>query len=231
MEAATHLSLVDPSTGELADYPTLEAQRVQIENLKQQLAEAEVDLRSKRSQNTRLKSQLAEALGVEPEAEQVVEVLVFWRPLCMPGATIVVGSERWLKTRARLREKDITTGTRRSVAHLKAAVLGAKLSEYHVQNDYLDAVTIFRDSSTVDKHIKRAVGFKRTYGESALEIVDVLAGEGLRWLAERCNCGAMWIEHLYGGPAPGGLQPCERTGCAHFDNFYAKVDRFIREAG
>lgn len=214
-----NLRLVDGATGELADVCPY-------------CLDAEQAMRNLRRQNTELKNKLNVALGLEPDAEQIMEVLEFWRSRIMPRAKIVVGSERWLKVRARLRERDAKTKEAAySVLHLKAAVTGALLSKDHVENNWLDAATIFRDSVTTDKHIARTVRFKRVYGTSALGLVDELAGEGLRWLAERCACGHLWVEHLRGGPRPDGSQPCSECDCAHYDFFSAKVDRFLREQG
>lgn len=216
MEAAIarpDLRLVDTATGEVTEVPA------EIEMLRQQVAEAEAELRAKRSQITKLKNENARLMGVEPEAESIIEVLEFWRLRCMPGASIVPGSERWLKVRDRLREHDVTTKQpAHSVVKLKAAIAGVLLSDWHVKNKKVDAVTIFRDSKTVEDHVARAVDFKRRKGVSALTLLDELAGPGLEWLADRCSCGDLRMAHLMG------------RGCGEFDEFNAKVERHLAGA-
>lgn len=221
MEAATarpDLRLVDTTTGEVSELPADVARlQAELEAARQQVGEAEAELRGKRSQITQLRNQLAEMQAVEPEAEQIMDVLEFWRVRCMPGASIVVGSERWQKTRARLRERDAGTKERcYTPLHLKAAVVGARLSEWHVKNKRLDAATLFRDSKTVDDHIGRAVTFKRAYGTSAVTLLDELGSPVFAWLSRRCACGHLWLEHLKGGPGPDGNQPCDTCRCPHF---------------
>lgn len=226
-EPAPRLRLVDQN-GELHAAPDLEQLRDELEGVTRSFAAA-------KGENTRLRRELSAAQGVEPEAKDVMDVLLFWRAQCMPRAQITVGSERWQKTRARLRERDAESGERcYSPLKLKAAVVGAMLSDFHMQNrdkGYLDAASIFGDSRKVDAHIQRAVGFKRLTGISALTLVDELGSEALRWLAERCSCTHLWVEHLRGGPRPGGLQPCsvEGCGCANFDYLSARIDRWVAD--
>jgi hypothetical protein len=89
---------------------------------------------------------------------------------------------------------------------------------------HLDATTIFRDSATVDKHIARATSFRRRTGLSALTLLDELAGGALDWLAQRCSCGGLMLEHLGAGP---GALPCPARDCEGFDFLNAKVERFM----
>ena len=222
-QAARQLRVIDAHTGEVA---------ADIDDgACPHCLELERDLRGKRALLTRMRNELAEALGVEPEAEEIMAVLEFWRSRCMPRAHIVIGGERWLKVRARLREKDAINHKQcYPVLALKAAVLGAMLSEFHSKNGYLDAATIFRDSKTVDGHLDRAKSFKRRTGISGLELLDELGATALDWLAERCSCEHSYLEHLRQGPRPDGTTPCcaPGCGCEHFDTFHAKVDRWIR---
>jgi hypothetical protein len=230
---ARHLHAVDAETGEVVeqDLPT-------VELLRQQISELELELRGKRSQITRLKNENARLMGVEPEADDIMDVLSYWREVCMPGASIVVGSERWKAVRARLRETDVTTKKLLyTPAHLKAAVAGVMMSEFHVshrRDGYLDAASIFSDSKKVDAHLARAIGFKQRNGISALTLIDELGGKALDWLALRCSCDALMVEHLhdvYAGRTTQGIKalPCPRTGCPHFDFFNANVDLTLAE--
>jgi hypothetical protein len=221
--AARQLRVIDAQSGEVAVDIT--------DGACPHCLELERDLRGKRAQLTKMRHELAQMTGVEPEAAEVLDVLEFWRSRCMPRASIVVGGERWLKVRARLREKDAVTHRRcYPPLALKGAVLGALLSEFHSKNGYLDAATIFRDSKTVDSHLGRAKTFKRQTGVSGLELLDELGSTALEWLAERCSCEHTYIEHLRGGPRPDGTTPCATPGCGceHFDTFHAKVDRWMR---
>jgi hypothetical protein len=226
MGAARHLRPVPfPESGELPkDGPQSLVEALDI-----------IDFLSRKLQGagaqiTKLERSLSKALAVEPEAEQILEVLSFWNDFIKQGrCKLVVGSERWQKVRARLREKDVRTGEPYTVLQLRAAVVGAKLSDFHVKHGYLDAATIFRDATTVDAHIARAVSFKRTYGASALAIVDELASEGLKWLAERCVCGHFRLDHVRKGPTPDLRQPCSACACEDFDWFTAQFEMYMVE--
>jgi FtsZ-binding cell division protein ZapB len=227
--------LVDPSTGEVADLPTIHALQAEVAQLKEDCALLEVELRAKRSQNTKLKNENARLMGLEPEHGEILDVLEFACQRLMPGASIVAGSKRWMAVRARLRDVDPRTRARKfTPLKLKGAAIGALLDPWTMdrrQRHRRDPEFVFADAGKVDRYLMGAIAFKRTYGESGLAIVDELAGEGVRWLAEQCSCGGLWIEHLRGGPGPDGLQPCARTGCANFDTFHAKVERFMAEHG
>lgn len=222
MEAARHLSLVDRDTGEVVEQ--------EATSLHQQIAELEAELRAKRSQITRLKNDNARLMGVEPEHDDILGVLEFWREKCHPRAPIVVGSDGWKAVRARLRETDASTGKPAfTPLALKAAVVGVLLSDFHVANrkqGYLHARSIFADADRVRTHIGRAVSFKERKGISALTIIDELGGSELEWLADRCSCGGLRIQHLKSGLAH---QPCPERDCPAMDEFQAKIERFMAE--
>lgn len=215
MSAHRHLRVID-GHGQVVDEASAE------------VVALERELRAKRRRITELENQLAEQEGRSPEAKQVLEVLEYWRPLCMPRAKIVPKSERWRKTKDRLHDKDLTTGELAyTVLDLKAAVVGAKLSPDHVANGWLDASTIFRDSTTVDKHIARCTTFRRETGVSALEIVDELMGPGLAKLAARCACGHLRLDHERENPAEELFDPpCAVHGCVceGFDSFDHEIE-------
>lgn len=227
MEAARHLHLVDVH-GEVVNADVCHG-CIELSKKVAHLA----------GENTKLRREEEKRKLETPASKQIVEVLEYWRPLCMPRAKIVVGSERWQKTKARLEDKTIEGELAYTPLHLKAAVVGAKLSPEHVANGWLDAVTIFRDSTTVDKHIARCVTFKRETGSSALEIVDELMGPGLAKLAARCTCGHLRLDHERENPM---LEiwdpPCAVHGCActgwdswehEIDLWLAQRDRAARE--
>ena len=231
-------SPVDPSTGELSpDGPQTFAEALhEIENVKAQVASLNKVVVARDRRITELQNDLAASLGREPEDQNILSVLDYWRVTMAPGATIAKGSKRWKYVKALLRTKDQKSKELRfSVLALKAAVVGASFDEWTMDPRHRyrrDAEMIFNDAGKVDRFIARAVTFKRTYGESALAIVDELAGAGLVWLAERCGCGHTWLCHLRGGEAAqGGAQRCSVDGCSCelFDAFHAKAERWVRE--
>jgi hypothetical protein len=222
----SQLRLIHGASGEGRDgCPQCEAKDGLVDELSSKLNGALSEL-------GKLTKRLARAQGVDPEAEDIRDVLGFWRVRCMPAAKIVVGSERWENVAGLLAMKNAAGGKCYTPLSLKAAVTGALLSEWHVENRRLDifAVADKRLVSSIDKHIERAVGFKRRTGVSALTVVDELAGEGVAWLAERCECGHLWIEHLRGGARTDGSQPCATCGCSNFgQSLDERVEQWMRE--
>lgn len=227
-EPARHLTLVDPATGEVVEQ---DAETVAL--LKQQLAELEQELRTKRSQITRLKNENARLMGVEPGREEIIDVLEFACKLLMPRASIVPGSKRWLNVRARLKDLDPRTDKPKfTPLALKAAAAGAALDDWTMDNRHRhrrDPEFVFADAGKVDRHLSRAVGFKHRLGVSALTLIDELGGTALEWLADRCSCGGLFVEHLRSWPTPDGYLPCPDRGCEGFDFFNAKVERALAE--
>lgn len=217
MSAKPQLSIVvNPETGEVQES---DERDLIIEGLKRENASLAGRLTKARNENAQLQ-------GIEPGHKQVLEVLEFWRRTIMPTAKITVGSDRWKAVRTLLKVQDAETGEPAyTVLSLKAAAVGVKLSEWHVKNRQMDATTIYRDPKTADAHIARAVGFKRTYGVSALELVDELAGQALIWLAEPCSCGHLRVRHVVKGPTPDLRQPCADCGCEDFDWFTAQFEQ------
>jgi hypothetical protein len=202
-EPARHLHLVD-SHGE-----------VHQENVCHGCIELAKKVAHLAGENTKLRKAEEERQASSIGSKQIREVLEFWRPLCMPRAKIVVGSERWQKVKARLADRTIEGELAYSVLHLKAAVVGAKLSPDHVQNGWLDASTIFRDSTTVDKHLARVTQFKRDTGVSALSITDELMSGRYERLAEVCDCGHIRLDHEKERPAEELWNPpCGMHGCS-----------------
>jgi hypothetical protein len=195
----------------------------------------EQERRVQRAQMTRLKNELARAMGVEPEAADILEVCEYWRQLVAPRASIVVGQPRYKAVRDRLRDTDARTRERLfNPLKLKAAVVGITLDPWHMapgQRHRRDLDIAFSNSNKVERLIGQAIGFKRRTGTSALALVDELAGDALFWLAERCGCGHIRLEHVRLGPRHDGTQPCSVAGCgcADMDWFAARVDRWERQ--
>lgn len=193
--------------------------------------------------NDSLSKELADERGEEGVAADVREVLEYWRGLCMPGAKLVVRSERWEKVRKLLSAKDVSTKKPAyTVLALKAAVVGAKLDPFLTGEDprkraenggkvvkHLDAVTIFRDPATVDRHINRLRDFRAERGVSALNIVDALFDERLRFLADLCSCGYARVDHLR-GVAVRRVDNGPPVVCREFDEQNAAVERTLAVA-
>lgn len=228
MEASRHLRSVDMRTGEVIEgCPDCERNQAKVESLTGVLVARDRRITELKNENARLRA-------VEPEHKDVIEVLTYCRDLLRPSAAVTVDSDSYKAVRARLRDTDETTGEPAfSVAALKAAAFAISLSPWHMekgQTHRRDPANAFGNAGKVTRLLGDAIGFKRTYGISGLDIVERLGGEGFEWLAERCSCGGLWIEHLYGGgPTPDGRQPCERTGCESFDWFEVRVARWFRE--
>ena len=226
MSAERHLRAVDMETGEVVEQ---DAETVDL--LRQQLRELEQELRTKRSLITRLKNENARLMGVEPEREEIIDVLTFACKLLMPRASIVPGSKRWANVRARLKDVDPKTDKPKfTPLALKAAAAGAALDPWTMDNAHRhrrDPEFVFADAGKVDRHISRAVGFKHRLGVSALTLIDELGGVALEWLADRCSCGGLFIEHLRTFPADDGSLPCPERDCLSFDHFHAKVERAL----
>lgn len=221
--AGPHLRLVNVDTGETPDV------------CPHCLATDEYNRRL-RAEVSRFKGEERRRASVEARRADIVEVLSFWRDTVAPRAGVVAGSANWKAVSKRLGDVDeVTLEPRFNVLKLKAAVVGITLDPYRMekgQSYRRHPNEAFKDPGLVDKLIDRAVRFKRQTGVSALELVDELAGEGLRWLAERCSCTHTWLEHLRGGEAAqGGAQACSVEGCSCgcYDFFHAKVERFIKE--
>lgn len=216
MEAATtrpDLRLVDTSTGEVSELPD------ELEKLRQQLAEAESELRAKRSQITLLKNENAALRAIEPDHDDILGVMTFWRSRLVPGASVTTSAKGWKTVRKLLREVDEESGKPRfTPLHLKAAVAGMALDEYTMDRRYRHRRYLenaLSDPGKVDRLIEGAVSFKRRNGVSALTLLDELGAPALSFLADRCSCGGLRMAHLMG------------AGCPSFDEFAAKVERHL----
>lgn len=189
------LRLVDPETG---DSQESSYAGLGVPELVTLLERSARELNGYRLKCGRLERELDEVRVGTPESKQVREVLLYWRPRCMPKAKIVAGSPRWLKVKDRLADVDAETGERAyDVAGLCEAVDGALLSSYHVENGYLDASTIFRDAGTVDQHRARAHGAAASASRDLRDMPPGLRDEWLIWLAEDCGCGHGRVLHLH----------------------------------
>lgn len=246
MKKRPDLRLVNPDTGEVEETPENFADAlVIIDELRGELAKvgdtikAQADkLGSQRRANRELRDGQVVAAPKQDRSEEVREVLLYWRPKCMKDAKIIPGSPRWEKTRDRLEDVDIDGELAYTVQDLKDAVDGALRSDYHVQNGYLDAETIFRDSGTVEKHRARLPNaWRPTVLDNGL-ILDRHVKEqlaGLRpWEADaldRCDCGHVRFEHsknLADGSML-GWWPCSNCSCTDFDDRFQRADKWIAE--
>jgi hypothetical protein len=148
----THLRVV-AETGEVVDDPrSREDLLVENQKLKDHIGSALMKVGKLEAGERRTEER-------KSSAAQIREVLFDWRSLCMKRpdmVKVVANSPRWRKVADRLKDRDEETGEPAfSVADLKYAIRGALLSRFHRDNGYLDAVTIFRDPGTVEKHLKR----------------------------------------------------------------------------
>lgn len=236
--------VVNQETGEVSEgCPECADKDDQIEGLKTRVA-------SLAGTNTRIKREHAELDAVAPNRDEILEVMAYWRVTICPGAKVTASSKGWRTVKARLAEPDEETGRQFTVLELKAAVVGMTLDQWHMDGNhrhrrYLE--NAFSDAGKVNRLVSKAVSFKRTYGASALTIVDELAGASLVWLAERCSCGHLRLDHVRQGPTPDGRQPCDgqtahdQSGmpvpceCTDFDWLAAKLEarwaELVEQAG
>jgi hypothetical protein len=218
------LHLVNTTSGE--SHPSAYT-GLTLHELNELLERKERELIGYRLRCGKLERELAEQHSTEPEAEDVKQVLLYWRPRCMPKAKVVPASPRWKKVRDRLHETDVETGEPYTVVQLCEAVEGALLSDYHRAHGYLDAETIFRDSGTVDRHIAR---FRSSDALPAPVLPPELRGQGMAYLLERCSCGHLRLEHSRSVP-PYGFQGCLSPGCEciDYDQYAYLVERFVAQ--
>ena len=116
-----HLHAVDPYTGEVlaGGCPDCKA--------------LEMELRTKRSQITKLKNENARLMGVEPDHDQILEVCEFHRRMVVPNGSVTVASKGWTTVRARLRETHPKTGAKLfNPLRLRAGVCGIALDAWHM---------------------------------------------------------------------------------------------------
>lgn len=237
MEAASarpELRLLDTATGEVRELPNVADLHARIENLTDQLDGAKDGWAAAKGEIKKLRRENAQLMGVEPAHKKIMDVLQFAMPLLVPNGRIVVAGPRWKNVRARLKDRDAETQVLLfTPLHLKAAAVGVTMSEFHMSKlAYRDPESIYADPDRVQKHIQRAVRFRRVYGTSALTLVDELGQQALAWLARRCECGRLWAEHLKDGPTADGSQPCPATGCPHFaESVDDQLERWKAEHG
>lgn len=163
----------------------------------------------------RFRNEETERLGLAPDAAQIMEVLTFHRQLL--GGRVIRGKAAWKAVKGRFADIDAETDKPAfTVLHLKAAVVGLSLSRWHREHKKTGAAWLFADPDRVQEFIGACVAFKRTTGESALEIVDELMGPGLVRLAAHCSdCGHMLLDHERQRPELDLWDPpCAVHGCA-----------------
>ena len=190
-----------PESGEIpADAPSYGDLVIQNQKFKDHLASLLMKVGKLEAEDRREEEHKASAPAIK-------EVLEDWRPLCMPRAKIVANSPRWRKVTDRLKDRDEQTGELAyTPTDLKYATRGALLSKYHRDHKYLDAVTIFRDSGTVDQHLRRYWDWAftpqgiehlfnrvqrwcRAQGDSGNRLADALLSDYLEDKLEAERCG------------------------------------------
>jgi hypothetical protein len=134
----------------------------QIEILREDVANLERDLRSKRAQIRSLKSDQDKALRTDPLFPAASSVLEHWKRTCYPTAR-ELGGVRLENCLARLRPRVETIGEEKAVGELKASCDGYALKPYVVNGRrspegphdswHADAELIFRS----DKHVTKGL--------------------------------------------------------------------------
>lgn len=220
-EPARHLhpvpSNTDPSTGEFVECAGCHDKDILIEQLQGELGGKSMAI-------GKLKREVARVQGMEPDAEQVRWVLAYWRDRVKPKAKIVPGSERWSKVKARLKEGF-------TYEELMVAVDGALLSDFHRENGYLDAKTIFKEHDVVEGHRDRALApdADKLYALAAIprEIAEHPEVQGV--LIALCDCGCPLVVHSKADPFRDWRRPCLLCDCEDFDDTERMADEWARE--
>lgn len=233
MEAARHLRLLDPDTGEVLDHPDCP----ECERREFAYHELERKHRGTLTELGKTRAMLVRQRKSEVRAEWISEVLECWREKCMPNAQIAVGGKRWEKVRARL-EDELDRGKPWTAEELKLVPEGALLDPWLNGSDpkskgYLDAETLYRDPEMVDKLVKLAQGFRTEHGCYPSSIPErVLRDFHFEPLLAKCDfCQHLRLEHSKGDPARDGAQACLVHGCDCLDGSWydAEVGRWIEE--
>jgi hypothetical protein len=190
-----HLQLVvNEQTGEVEQVRT----KPTYEELEAKLDRQATDLQAWHARCRNLERQLADLHETEPAAGDVREVLEYWRVRVMPAAKLRPGSERWIKTKARLKEGF-------TVEDLRLAVDGALASDFHRQKqEWLDAKSVFGSLEKVESHMARGK-------------------EHLRSLP--CHCGHTTMDHLMAPVDP--ARRCKECGCLGYSDVYERARRVL----
>lgn len=200
-----HLHLVDSHTGEATEVCHACMAKDKM-------------LASQARKITLLENAEQERLGLAPDAPQIMEVLQYHKRMLTPrGGRIVRGGPAWKNVKARLMDVDAETEELAfSVLHLKAAVVGLWLSDWHRAHRKVGAAWLFSDPDRVQEFLAPVIAFKRDTGTSALYIIDVLGRPGLEKWAEECDCcGHLRLEHERENPTEELWDPpCAVHGCA-----------------
>jgi hypothetical protein len=195
-------------------------------------------------ENGKLRKQIAELRGLEPEAETIREILHYAKERYgKPRQEIIEGGERWEKCRARLRDKPEGRG-QRTPEELKLAIDGALLEPWlngtapNAPKDgrYLDAKTVFKSPEQVAKLRDLALGFQAQAGVHLGDLLDVATDlQWVNWgyLLKTCGCGHRRVEHAHGDPSLEGRELCRECDCPDFDidpfdAFNIRTDEHLR---
>lgn len=243
----SELRLIDTETGEVLEPGNYQDALAVITQLRKrlQIKGAALEDRDERiaklkGDHTTANKKMSKAAVSSERHGQVLEVLLYWRPKCMPGAKIVPASPRWQKVDEAFDMVDENGDPAYTVQELKNVVDGALRSDYHVQNDYLDAETLFRDQGTIERHRSRLPDRERP---SVLKNGLALNPDLKQRLAklrpsefgalDRCDCGHPQFLHakrLDDGPML-GWWPCTdvKCNCLDFDDLEQRADQWVRE--
>lgn len=245
MEAARHLRLLDPDTGEVLDHPDCP----ECERREFAYHELERKHRGTLTELGKVRKMLVAQRKREVQAEVIYEILDNWRRVCMkrPEAVhIIEGSPRWEKVRDRqhdVLDRDPPHWTHEEMLLVPEGGLldpwlnGTAPKKMRENNGevvpHLDAVTLYRDSGQVEKLVKLAQGFRTEHGCYPSSIPErVLRDFHFEPLLAKCDfCQHLRLEHSKGDPARDGAQACLVHGCDCEDGSWydAQVTRWIEE--
>jgi hypothetical protein len=174
---------------------------------------------------TRLENEQTERLGLAADAPLIMDVLQHHKRVLSPRSRIVRGGPAWKNVKARLLDVDAETEKPAfTVLHLKAAIVGLSMSDWHRQRGKVQAAWLFENPDRVQEFIANATSFKRDTGVSALDIVDELGRGGFEKLAARCDCcGHLRLDHERERPEldlwdpPCAVHGCSCPGFEDFD--------------
>jgi hypothetical protein len=205
--------VVDAETGELVEQ---DERDVLIDQL-------QAEKKGQSLQIGKLKRELRELRAVEPQHEQIREVLVYCNEVWQRRLHIIPASEGWEKVRARLADK-IEGREPWQVAELKLAADGALLDPWMSGRDrrskgYLAPKHVYKSPDKVQEMIALALGFEGKAGVGLgdlLEVMDDLGHVNWRHLLRICECGHRRQEHAKGDPDHDGRERCFLCGCEDF---------------
>lgn len=228
MDTARHLHVVDHN-GEATP------QCAQCLALLRNLDRQEGIIATKQREIDELRHTKKDLLSTTELAGDIMDVLKFHKRILSPSAKIHRGGPAWKNVKDRFEDTDAETGF---LSFTKKDLLGAVVGLWTVDSEdgwyrkhgKIGAKFLFGSADRVEEFLDPVRALDRKIGTSALEIVDELMGEGLAWLAVRCECGHLRLDHERERPELGTVQPpCAVHGCActGFDDFTWRSERWL----